>query len=91
MPGDRGRGGARSFVASLFREAACAADVGVRYEQQRRARVNEVVAQSSALGRLARYSNPIIVAVRDVFFRMIPARVQQQRLMRIVTFPGVAE
>jgi len=53
--------------------------------------VNEVVAQSSALGRLARYSNPIIVAVRDVFFRMIPARVQQQRLMRIVTFPGVAE
>ena len=62
-----------------------------RYEHHRRARVYDVVAQSFALGRIARYSSPMIVAVRDTFFRMIPARVQQQRLMRIVTFPGIAE
>jgi hypothetical protein len=53
--------------------------------------VYDVVAQSFALGRLALYSSPMIVAVRDWFFRMMPARVQQQRLLRIVTFPGVAE
>jgi hypothetical protein len=53
--------------------------------------VYDVVAQSFALGRIARYSSPTFVAVRDAIFRMIPARVQQQRLMRIVTFPGIAE
>ena len=100
MTPNLGQGGCQAIedavvLAHLFqacqKSRLAAADVGDRYEQHRRARVYDVVAQSFALGRIARYSNPMIVAVRDTFFRMIPARVQQQRLMRIVTFPGIAE
>ena len=100
MTPNLGQGGCQAIedavvLAHLFqacqKSRLAAVDVGDRYEQHRRARVYDVVAQSFALGRIARYSNPMIVAVRDTFFRMIPARVQQQRLMRIVTFPGIAE
>lgn len=65
--------------------------VGPEYERRRRARVYDIVDQSFALGELAGRSNPIFVAMRDLVFRMIPARVQQQRLARIVTFPGIGE
>jgi 2-polyprenyl-6-methoxyphenol hydroxylase-like FAD-dependent oxidoreductase len=65
--------------------------VGSAYERRRRARVCDIVNQSFALGELARRSNPIFVVMRDLVFRMIPARVQQQRLARIVTFPGIGE
>jgi len=44
-----------------------------------------------AVGELARRSNPIFVAMRGLVFRMIPARVQQQRQARSVTFPGIGE
>jgi hypothetical protein len=65
--------------------------VGPEYERRRRARVCDIVNQSFALGELARRANPIFVAMRDLVFRMIPARVQQQRNARIVTFPGIGE
>ena len=100
MTPNLGQGGCQAIedavvLAHLLRACAdgrlAAADLGARYEQHRRARVYDVVAQSFALGRLALYSSPTFVAVRDWFFRMMPARLQQQRLMRIVTFPGVAE
>ena len=65
--------------------------VAPRYEQQRRARAYGIVEQSFAVGRLARQSNPIVVAIRDSLFRMIPPRVQARQLARIVTFPGAPD
>jgi 2-polyprenyl-6-methoxyphenol hydroxylase-like FAD-dependent oxidoreductase len=64
-------------------------EVALSYEKSRRTRVYDILDQSFALGRLARYSNPIFVVARDALFRIIPPRVQQRRLARIVTFPGV--
>lgn len=64
-------------------------DVASRYEARRRARAYNIVSQSFAMGRLARVTNPVVVALRDLAFRLMPARVQEQRLASILTFPGV--
>lgn len=63
--------------------------IGAHYEASRRARVQDIVDQSFAIGRLAAYAHPLIVAARDLLFRLMPAGVQERRLARVVTFPGV--
>jgi 2-polyprenyl-6-methoxyphenol hydroxylase-like FAD-dependent oxidoreductase len=97
MTPNLGQGGCQAIedavvLAHLVRAAAdgrLSLDaVGSRYESLRRARVQDIVDQSYAIGRLATHANPLIVAARDLLFRMMPARVQERRLERILTFPG---
>jgi 2-polyprenyl-6-methoxyphenol hydroxylase-like FAD-dependent oxidoreductase len=64
-------------------------DVGPRYEQQRQARVHEIVSESFALGRHAADYNPLLVTIRDLAFRWMPRQVQEKRFARVVRFPGV--
>lgn len=66
-------------------------EVGPRYERTRRGRVYEIVARSYDFGRLARVSNPVVVALRDLIIRLTPARVLEHQLARILTFPGVPD
>ena len=98
MTPNLGQGGCQAIedavvLAHLIRAAADGRldpdDVGRRYETLRRPRVQDIVDQSYAIGRLANHANPMIVAARDLLFRMMPARVQERRLERILTFPGV--
>lgn len=98
MTPNLGQGGCQAIedavvLAYLLRAAADGRlsmdEVGSRFESLRRRRVQSIVDQSFAMGRIAKHANPLIVAARDLLFRMIPPRVQEQRLARIVTFPGV--
>lgn len=98
MTPNLGQGGCQAIedavvLAHLVRAAADGRlepdGLGARYELLRRARVQDIVDQSFAIGRLANHANPMIVAARDLLFRMMPARVQERRLERILTFPGV--
>lgn len=98
MTPNLGQGGCQAIedavvLAHLIRAAADGRldldEVGARYESLRRPRVQDIVDQSHAIGRLANHANPVIVAARDLLFRMMPARVQERRLERILTFPGV--
>lgn len=98
MTPNLGQGGCQAIedavvLAHLIRAAVDGSvrldSVGARYESLRRARVQDIVDQSYAIGRIAKHANPLIVAARDLLFRMIPARVQERRLERILTFPGV--
>jgi hypothetical protein len=38
---------------------------------------------------MARISNPLLVGLRNVAFRLTPKRAQERQLARILTFPGV--
>jgi 2-polyprenyl-6-methoxyphenol hydroxylase-like FAD-dependent oxidoreductase len=98
MTPNLGQGGCQAIedavvLAYLIRAAADGRvrfdEVGTRYESARRARVQDIVDQSFAIGRLANHANPLVVAARDWLFRTMPARVQERRLERIVTFPGL--
>lgn len=64
-------------------------DVALRYEARRRARAYDIVSQSFEIARIARVTNPVVVALRDLAFRLMPARIQERRLASILTFPGV--
>jgi 2-polyprenyl-6-methoxyphenol hydroxylase-like FAD-dependent oxidoreductase len=66
-------------------------EVGPRYEDLRRGRVYEIVERSYQVGRLARVSNPVFVALRNMIFRLMPARVQERQLAEVLTFPGVSD
>lgn len=66
-------------------------EVGPRYEQLRRRRVYEIVERSYQIGRLARVSNPAVVALRNLLLRLAPASAQERQLAEILTFPGVPE
>ncbi|MEQ1729440.1 MAG: FAD-dependent monooxygenase [Vicinamibacterales bacterium] len=64
-------------------------EVAARYEARRRTRAYDIVSQSFEIGRIARITNPVVVALRDLAFRFMPARIQERRLASILTFPGV--
>ncbi len=64
-------------------------DVARRYEAGRMTRAHDIARQSYEIGRLARISNPVVVALRDLAFQLMPARIQERRLASILTFPGV--
>lgn len=64
-------------------------DVAPRYEARRRTRAYDIASQSFELGRLASAANPVVVALRDLAVRLMPARVQERRLTSVLTFPGV--
>jgi 2-polyprenyl-6-methoxyphenol hydroxylase-like FAD-dependent oxidoreductase len=64
-------------------------ELGLRYEQLRKARVDRVVEQSFYFGRLANVSNPILIMLRDLAIRMVPQRMQRIGMQKLLTFPGV--
>lgn len=63
-------------------------DVLDQFEKRRRARVYRIVQQSHAVGNLARRSNPMFVALRDLAIRLTPRKIQDAQLADIVTFRG---
>ncbi len=67
-----------------------AGGVGARYEELRRRRVEEIVERSFRLGRLANLSNPLVVGLRNLAFRMAPPSLQERQLASILTFPDAA-
>jgi len=66
-------------------------EIGPRYEEHRMSRVYDIVDRSFTFGRLARVSNPLVVGLRNLLFRIVPEGTQERQLARILTFPGVPE
>jgi 2-polyprenyl-6-methoxyphenol hydroxylase-like FAD-dependent oxidoreductase len=98
MTPNLGQGGCQAVedaivLAHLFRALRdgrlAAAEIGARYEQHRMARAYDIVERSFKFGRLARISNPLLVGLRNVAFRLTPKRAQERQLARILNFPGV--
>jgi 2-polyprenyl-6-methoxyphenol hydroxylase-like FAD-dependent oxidoreductase len=100
MPPNLGQGGCQAIedamvLGYLFR-AFCRGKIsqekiGPRYEEHRMNRAYEIVARSFTFGRVARVSNPLVVGLRNLLFRIMPEDTQARQLARILTFPGVPE
>jgi 2-polyprenyl-6-methoxyphenol hydroxylase-like FAD-dependent oxidoreductase len=64
-------------------------ELGLRYEQLRKARVDRVVEQSFQFGRMANMNNPLLIMLRNLAIRLFPQRMQRKGMQEVLTFPVV--
>lgn len=56
----------------------------VAFEKRRIPRTHYIVNTSWTMGRIAQWSNPFLVALRNTLFRLIPERMNEQQLKRVL-------
>ncbi len=68
------------ILANLISGHANAEDVFVAFERKRLARVTKIVNDSSSLGRVAQWQNPLLAGLRNTLIRMTPPAVAEKQV-----------
>lgn len=58
-------------------------EVFQRFEKRRLKRTHFIVNQSASIGKIAQASNPIVVGLRNAFFRSIPERIKEKQFEKL--------
>ena len=91
MTPNLGQGGCQAIedavVLGKCLAAATTLQAGMQaYEQQRMPRAHQIVQQSHRIGSVLAQSNPLLCALRDLAFRLLPTQVQLRNLDGIVGY-----
>jgi FAD-dependent urate hydroxylase len=91
MTPNMGQGGCQAIedavvLGKCLRLAPTVAEALQRYQSQRLPRANHVMRASRRIGQAITIANPLVCALRDTFFRLLPAQAQLRNLEPIAGF-----
>ncbi len=69
-----------AILASCLEKNPNPAEAFLAFEKRRLSRTRKIVTDSWRLGQLAQLENPLLMGLRDAFFRMIPQKVSQKQI-----------
>ena len=69
-----------AILASCLEKHSNPAEAFQEFEKRRLGRTRKIVTDSWQLGKIAQWENPVLMSLRDAFFRMIPQHVTQKQI-----------
>ena len=69
-----------AILASCLDKYGNPAEAFSAFEKRRLSRTRKIVTDSWQLGKIAQWENPLLMVLRDAFFRMIPQKVSQKQI-----------
>jgi 2-polyprenyl-6-methoxyphenol hydroxylase-like FAD-dependent oxidoreductase len=67
-------------LASCLEKNPEPAQAFLAFEKRRLSRTRKIVNDSWRLGKISQLENPLLMSLRDAFFRMIPQKVTQKQI-----------
>jgi 2-polyprenyl-6-methoxyphenol hydroxylase-like FAD-dependent oxidoreductase len=69
-----------AILASCLEKYSNPAEAFQEFEKRRLGRTRKIVTDSWQLGKIAQWENPLLMTLRDAFFRMIPQKMTQKQI-----------